>query len=50
MPYPNFTPEELAGFVGFIPTNPVIQAIIGCGIASAIIVLRFMTTVPLNQK
>lgn len=40
----------LQGFVGFIPASPVVQAVIGCGIASAIVVLRFMTTMPVNQK
>lgn len=40
----------LQGFVGFIPTNPAIQAIIGCGIASGIVVLRFITTIPLSEK
>lgn len=40
----------LQGFVGFIPTNPAIQAIIGCGIASGIVVLRFITTQPLSEK
>ena len=40
----------LQGFVGFLPTNPAIQAIIGCGIAGGIVVLRFMTTMPVNEK
>jgi len=40
----------LQGFVGFLPTNPAIQAIIGCGIASGIVVLRFITTMPLSEK
>ena len=40
----------LQGFVGFIPTNPAIQAVIGCGIASAIVVLRFITTQSISEK
>ena len=40
----------LQGFVGFLPTNPAIQAIIGCGIAGGIVVLRFMTTMPVDEK
>lgn len=40
----------LQGFVGFIPASPVVQAIIGCGIASSIVVLRFMTTMPVSEK
>ena len=40
----------LQGFVGFIPASPVVQAMIGCGIASAIVVLRFMTTMPVSEK
>ena len=40
----------LQGFVGFLPTNPVVQATIGCLIASGIVILRFMTTVPVSEK
>jgi len=40
----------LQGFVGFLPASPVVQAIVGCGIASAIVVLRFITTQPLSEK
>lgn len=40
----------LQGFVGFIPANPAVQAIIGCGIASGIVVLRFITTMPVSEK
>lgn len=40
----------LQGFVGFIPASPVVQAVIGCGIASAIVVLRFVTTMPVSEK
>ena len=40
----------LQGFVGFIPASPAVQAVVGCGIASAVVVLRFMTTMPVNQK
>lgn len=40
----------LQGFVGFIPANPAVQAVIGCGIAGGIVVLRFMTTMPVNEK
>lgn len=40
----------LQGFVGFIPANPAIQAIIGCAIASGIVILRFVTTQPIRDK
>ena len=40
----------LQGFVGFIPASPWLQAIIGCSIASGIVVLRFITTQPLSEK
>lgn len=40
----------LQGFIGFIPANPVIQAITGCVIASGIVILRAVTTMPLSQK
>jgi hypothetical protein len=40
----------LQGFVGFLPTNPAIQAVLGCGIAAGIVVLRFMTTMPVSNK
>jgi hypothetical protein len=40
----------LQGFVGFIPASPAIQAMLGCGIASAIVVLRFITTQPISEK
>lgn len=40
----------LQGFVGFLPTEPAIQALIGCGIATAIVVLRYMTTQPVSAK
>lgn len=40
----------LQGFVGFLPADPVIQAIVGCSIASGIVILRFMTTMPVSQK
>jgi hypothetical protein len=40
----------LQGFVGFLPTNPVIQAMLGCCIAATIIVLRYMTTMPVSEK
>lgn len=40
----------LQGFVGFLPTNPAVQAMIGCSIASGIVVLRFMTTQPVSEK
>jgi len=39
----------LQGFVGFIP-SPWVQAIIGCAIASGIVILRFITTQPLSEK
>lgn len=40
----------LQGFVGFLPTHPVIQAMLGCCIAATIIVLRYMTTMPVSEK
>ena len=40
----------LQGFVHFLPTNPAVQSIIGCGIATGIVVLRFMTTQPVGDK
>ena len=40
----------LQGFVGYIPANPAIQAVIGCAVASGIVVLRFITTQPLSEK
>jgi len=40
----------LQGFVGFLPANPAVQAMVGCAIASGIVVLRFMTTQPVGQK
>ena len=40
----------LQGFVGFIPANPAVQAVIGCGIAAGIVVLRFITTQPISEK
>lgn len=40
----------LQGFIGFIPASPWVQALIGCCIASGIVVLRFVTTQPLYNK
>ena len=40
----------LQGFVGFVPGGPVVQAAIGCGIATAVVVLRFITTQPISEK
>jgi hypothetical protein len=40
----------LQGFVGFMSSDPAVQAVIGCVIASAIVVLRFITTQPLSEK
>lgn len=40
----------LQGFVGFLPANPAVQAIIGCIIASGIVILRFITTQPISEK
>lgn len=40
----------LQGFVGFIPSTPTVQAIVGCVIASGIVILRFMTTQPVSEK
>jgi hypothetical protein len=40
----------LQGYVGFLPVSPMGQAVAGCIIASCIVVLRAVTTVPLNRK
>ena len=40
----------LQGFVGFIPASPTVQAVIGCGIATAVVILRFITTQPISEK
>ena len=40
----------LQGFVGFLPTSPVVQAVIGCIVASGIVILRFVTTQPISKK
>jgi hypothetical protein len=38
------------GYVGILPVSPMGQAVAGCIIASCIVVLRAVTTVPLNRK
>ena len=40
----------LQGFIGFLPANPAVQAMIGCAMASGIVILRFMTTQPVSEK
>ena len=40
----------LQGFIGFLPGGPVVQAVIGCTIATAVVVLRFVTTQPISEK
>ena len=40
----------LQGFVGYLPADPAVQAIVGCSIASGIVILRFMTTMPVSEK
>ena len=40
----------LQGFIDYIPASPWVQAIVGCSIASGIVVLRFITTQPLSEK
>lgn len=40
----------LQGFVGYIPADPIIQATVGCLIASGIVILRFVTTMPISEK
>ena len=40
----------LQGFVGYLPADPAIQAIVGCTIARGIVILRFMTTMPVSEK
>ena len=39
----------LQGFIGYIPSPPV-QAVIGCLIASGIVILRFVTTMPISER
>ena len=38
------------GYVGVLPVSPISQAVIGSVIAGCIVVLRAVTTVPLNKK
>lgn len=40
----------LQGYIGFLPVSQAGQAVIGSVIASCIVVLRAVTTVPLNKK
>lgn len=40
----------LQGYVGLIPVSPAGQAVIGCVIASCVVVLRFVTTMPISSK
>jgi hypothetical protein len=40
----------LQGYVGFLPVGQVAQAAIGAGIASCVVVLRFVTTTGIADK
>lgn len=40
----------LQGFVLQLPITPLQQALVGCAIAVAIVILRAITTQPLSQK
>ena len=40
----------LQGFTGFLPMNPFTEALIGMGIGSGIVILRYMTTLPISEK
>ena len=40
----------LQGFVFALPVPPIAQAIIGCAIAVAVVMLRTITTGPLSEK
>jgi|TARA_R110002012_G_scaffold56690_1_gene145648 hypothetical protein len=40
----------LQGYIGFLPVSQAGQAVIGSVIAGCIVVLRAVTTVPLNKK
>jgi hypothetical protein len=40
----------LQGFVFALPVTPFEQAMIGCAIAVGIVILRAITTQPINQK
>lgn len=40
----------LQGFVFALPLAPLHQALVGCGIAVAIVILRAITTQPLSEK
>ena len=40
----------IQGYVGVLPVSPISQAVIGSVIAGCIVVLRAVTTMPLNKK
>ena len=40
----------LQGFVMHLPISPAGQALVGSVVAAIIVVLRFVTTMPLDQK
>lgn len=40
----------LQGFVFQIPAHPAVQAVIGCLISVAIVLLRFITTQPISER
>lgn len=40
----------LQGFVFALPVPPAGQALVGCAIATAVVVLRAITTLPLKER
>lgn len=40
----------LQGYIELISLTPVVQMVVGCAIAVGIVVLRFMTTMPITEK
>lgn len=40
----------LQGFIFHLPLPPAGQAIVGCAIATAVVVLRAITTMPLKER
>ena len=40
----------LQGFVFHLPLPPAGQALVGCAIATAVVVLRAITTLPLKER
>jgi hypothetical protein len=40
----------LQGFIFQLPLTPLWQAVVGCVIAVIVVILRFMTVMPLTEK